>query len=627
MKVIGTGGHVDHGKSTLVEALTGIDPDRLKEEKDRQMTIDLGFAWMTLPSGEGLGIVDVPGHRDFIENMLAGVGAINAAMLVIAADEGVMPQTREHLAILDLLAIPELVVALTKVDLVDSDARIERLSTEVRQVLESTQFADAELIPVSATEGIGLEQLVEAIQRSLAKARAVTDFGRPRLPVDRAFSISGFGTVVTGTLLDGEFKTGDAVRVLPSGRPARIRGLQTHQEPVAVAVPASRLAINLNGVSVDDVARGDVIVGPGSDDPTSALDVRVQLLDDSAVPLEDGMQVKLFTGAAQRMAKVRLLEGKQLGGGASGWVRLMVTEPLAVRRRDRIILRRPSPPATLGGGQVADPHPPGRMRKNDRERMADLTVLLDGSDDQVLRRAVGVRGGQTLAAAADFAGLALSSAVDLIRASDGELVVLNPDQPPGDWRIYDQRSLEAINLQARRVLDAYHTGFPKRAGMPRQELRSRLRHPARGAIEALVGRGLLQAHSGGLVSLPEFKPLISQQERRRMSKLLDQFASSSSSPPSVQDCIAAVGEESLGYLLETGQLIRVSDSVVFEAGQYRRLVDQIVGMLRRTGQARVAEIRTELETTRKYALALLEHLDSIGVTYREGDFRRLVRPA
>ncbi len=627
MKVIGTAGHVDHGKSTLVEALTGIDPDRLKEEKDRQMTIDLGFAWMTLPSGEGLGIVDVPGHRDFIENMLAGVGAINAAILVIAADEGLMPQTREHLAILDLLAIPELVVALTKVDLVDSDERIEQVSTEVHQVLESTQFAAAEVIPVSAPKGIGLEHLVAAIERSLSEARPVPNYGRPRLPVDRAFSISGFGTVVTGTLLDGEFRAGDAVRVLPSGLPARIRGLQTHQETVEVAVPASRVAINLNGVSVDDLARGDVIVGPGSDHPTGALDARVKLLDDSAVPLEDGMQVKLFTGAAQRMAKVRLLEGEKLDRGASGWVRLLMSEPLAVRRRDRMILRRPSPPATLGGGQVADPHPPGGLRRNDQRRIADLNALLDGSDKQVLRRAVGLQGGQTLVAAADLAGLALSAAVELIHDSGGELVVLNPDQPPGDWWIVDQESLDELSRQAQRVLNAYHNGFPKRAGMPRQELRSRLRRPARGAIEALVERGQIQAHDGGLVSLPGFKPLISQQEQQRMSQLLDQFASSSGSPPSVQDCIAAVGEESLGYLLETGKLIRVSESVVFEAGQYRRLVDQIVGMLGRTGQARVAEIRTELETTRKYALALLEHMDSIGVTYRDGDFRRLVRPA
>ena len=256
MRVIGTAGHVDHGKSRLVEALTGIDPDRLKEEKEREMTIDLGFAWLTLPSGEPVGIVDVPGHRDFIENMLAGVGGIDAALFVVAADEGVMPQTREHLAILDLLGVRNGVVALTKMDLVEDEEWLELVQIDVAELLEDTALADAPLVPVSAKTGQGLQTLLEELDRLLENAPPRSNLGRPRLPIDRVFTIAGFGTVVTGTLIDGDLRVGQEVEVLPHGLKARVRGLQTHKEKIERAVPGSRVAINLTGVSKDEVRRG-----------------------------------------------------------------------------------------------------------------------------------------------------------------------------------------------------------------------------------------------------------------------------------------------------------------------------------------------------------------------------------
>ena len=302
MRVIGTAGHVDHGKSTLVEALTGIDPDRLKEEKEREMTIDLGFAWLTLPSGEQVGIVDVPGHKDFIKNMLAGVGGIDAALFVVAADEGVMPQTREHLAIVDLLQVMGGVVAITKKDLAEDEEWLELVMAEIAEELEDTVLADAPIVPVSARTGEGLPALLEVLDRYLQTTPDRRDLGRPRLPVDRVFTIAGFGTVVTGTLSDGHLTVGQEVEVLPQGLKARIRGLQTHKEKIETAVPGSRAAINLGGVSTDQLKRGDVVTLAGALKPTRLIDVRLQYLADASKPLKHNAALEFFSGAAVESA-------------------------------------------------------------------------------------------------------------------------------------------------------------------------------------------------------------------------------------------------------------------------------------------------------------------------------------
>ncbi|MRR52612.1 MAG: selenocysteine-specific translation elongation factor, partial [Rhodocyclaceae bacterium] len=291
MHVIGTAGHVDHGKSTLVAALTGTHPDRLKEEQEREMTIDLGFAWLTLPDGEPVGIVDVPGHRDFIENMLAGVGGIDAALFVIAADEGVMPQTREHLAILDLLQVQNGVVALTKVDLAPDADWLDLVEEDVRQALRGTVLEQAPIVRVSARAHSGLDELRQALADCLAHTQPRPDLGRPRLPIDRVFSIAGFGTVVTGTLQDGRFKVGDEIEVLPAGKRGRIRGLQTHKQKEDVAVPGSRTAVNISGVDLDEVQRGDVMAHTGKYRPTQRIDVYFRLLKDAAGPLAHSAEV------------------------------------------------------------------------------------------------------------------------------------------------------------------------------------------------------------------------------------------------------------------------------------------------------------------------------------------------
>ena len=352
MRVIGTAGHVDHGKSTLVEALTGIDPDRLQEEKSRGMTIDLGFAWVDLPvivdgrptsDREPVGIVDVPGHIDFIKNMLAGVGSIDAAVLVIAADEGIMPQTREHLAILDLLAVPDGVVALTKTDLIDEPEWLDLVELDIIELLQDTRLADAPVVRVSAASGEGLDELKQAIAIKLSDLEPRRNRARPRLPIDRIFSLSGFGTVVTGTLSDGHFSVGEPVQILPSGAEARIRGLQTHRQPIWQGEPGSRLAMNLSGIATDELRRGDVVVKPGTLRSTRLIDVRFRLLADAPRPLLHNQAVDFFSGATEVAARTRLLGSESLDPGQEGWLQLRLEHPVVVTAADRYILRQPSP--------------------------------------------------------------------------------------------------------------------------------------------------------------------------------------------------------------------------------------------------------------------------------------------
>ena len=392
MYVIGTAGHVDHGKSTLVQALTGIDPDRLAEEKAREMTIDLGFAWLELGDEAAqveVGVVDVPGHRDFIENMLAGVGGIDVALFVVAADEGVMPQTREHLAILDLLEVRGGVVALTKTDLVADDPDwLELVMLDVSEALQGTVLADAPILPVSAKTGAGMAELKQVLWQKLAASPPRPDNGRPRLPIDRIFTLSGFGTIVTGTLIDGRFHIGDTVEIQPTGLKGRIRGLQTHKTKLDVARPGSRVAINLTGIDKDDLARGHVVAAPDVIGHTILFDAAYRHLPDATKPLKHNTTIKLFVGAAELLARVRVLGSERIEPGQSGWLQLATTEPVAVTRGDRFILRRPSPGETIGGGRVLDPHPGRRHRRFRSETVERLKTLSQGTPAELLLQTV-----------------------------------------------------------------------------------------------------------------------------------------------------------------------------------------------------------------------------------------------
>ena len=620
MRVIGTAGHVDHGKSTLIAALTGIHPDRLKEEQEREMTIDLGFAWLTLPGGEEVGIVDVPGHRAFIENMLAGIGGIDAVLLVIASDEGVMPQTSEHLAILDLLQIKNGIVVLTKIDLVDDPAWLDLLEGDIRTLLRGTVLKDAPIVRVSSRTRAGLPELIRILDLLFRDIPPRPDLGRPRLPVDRVFSIAGFGTVVTGTLTDGHLSSGDEIEILPSGLRARIRGLQTHNKKEDTAVPGSRTAVNISAVGVGQIHRGEVVVHPGQYHTTRRIDVHFRLLEGVSGPLRHHTEAKLFVGTSENIVNVRLLGTETLNPGEEGWLQLELSGPVVAVRGDRFILRRPSPGETLGGGRVVDAQPKGRHKRFDSAILQALEAMVQGSPADVLLHsslALGPAPSRNVIAHSrlepPIATAALQELIDsgqLIRMEDVVIAI-------SYW--------SALKDSTQSALAAYHQSYPLRRGMPREELKSRLKlspHIFNLTISKLASQGIL-TEEPKWAALPEHKVRFSPFQQVKVEKLLAQFTAAPFAPPSVKECQAAVGEDVFTALLEFGDLVAVSAEVVFRKTDYDGMVDKIRQTIQQKGKMTLAEVRDLLQTSRRYVQALLEYLDATGVTVREGDVRRL----
>ncbi|MCI0399232.1 MAG: selenocysteine-specific translation elongation factor [Chloroflexi bacterium] len=620
MHVIGTAGHVDHGKSTLVKALTGIDPDRLKEEKEREMTIDLGFAWLRL-DGEEVGIVDVPGHRDFIENMLAGVGGIDLALFVVAADEGVMPQTREHLAILDLLEVRGGVVALTKVDLVDDPDWLELVTLDVAEALAGTALADAPIVPVSARTGRGLAELQATLRERLAQVEPRPDDGRPRLPIDRVFSLSGFGTVVTGTLTGGQLRTGDAVEIQPAGLKGRVRGLQTHRTKLDAARPGSRVAVNVSGIDKDEVRRGDVLAGPGVVRGTLLCDALYRHLPDADSPLGHNVEVKLFAGAAEVVARTRILGARQIEPGQQGWLQLALSQPVAIVRGDRFILRRPSPPATLGGGQVLDPHPGRRHPRFRPEVTGRLETLAQGTPADLLLQTIRRLEPAMRADVLKRSGLTPEAAEAAWQELAGQGQVHALEQV-----VISRAGLQRLQEQLTGAIADFHRQYPLRLGMSREELRSRLKLPAAvfNPLLAQAAAGGLLVESGALVRLPDHAVRFTPTQQAAIDRLLRRFERAGVNSPSVKEARAEVGDDVYFALLDLGRLRPVSDDVVYTTEEYERIVEQMKGYLRRHGRVNAAQVRDLFNTSRKYAIALLEHLDEIRVTRRVGDDRELV---
>jgi len=624
MYVIGTAGHVDHGKSTLVEALTGIDPDRLAEEKERELTIDLGFAWLSLGEGDDLeevGIVDVPGHRDFIENMLAGVGGIDLALLVVAADEGVMPQTREHLAILDLLDVRGGVVALTKTDLIHDDDWLELVTLDLSDTLAGTVLEDAPIIPVSGRTGAGLEELRTTLAERLQATGSRTDTGRPRLPIDRVFSLTGFGTVVTGTLVGGRLQIGDEVDIQPSGRRGRVRGLQTHKVSRDVARPGSRVAVNVSGVDTDEVSRGDVLAAPGVVRGTILLDATYRHLSAADKPLRHNAEVKLFVGAAEVIARVRLIGARQINPGESGWLQLALQDAVAVVRGDRFILRRPSPPATIGGGRVLDPHPGRRHRRFRPEVVERLQTLAQGDPGEILEQRLAriepAQPNDLFRQAGLDEETAESAWQSLLQA--GRVIVLGQ-------RALTRDTWQRLRKQMEETVADYHRTYPLRPGMPREELRSRLRLASNifNSLLAQAAGDRLLVDTGSVVRAPDHEIRFSPSQQEKIDALFERFRRAGVNSPSVKESRAAVGNDVYEALVALDELRPLNEDVVYRTEQYEEVVNGITDHLREHGRTDAAEIRDLLDTSRKYAIALLEHLDEIRVTRRIGDERELI---
>ena len=631
MYVIGTAGHVDHGKSTLVEALTGINPDRLAEEQRREMTIDLGFAWLTLPSGKSVSIVDVPGHERFIKNMLAGVGGIDAALLVVAADEGVMPQTEEHLHILDLLGIEHGLVVLTKRDLVEEEW-LALVEEEVRERLAGTVLAGARLVPVSARTGMGLDELKYALDALLLQTPTRTVArGAPRLPVDRVFTVGGFGTIVTGTLLDGPLALGDELAIQPGHAHGRVRGLQTHGAKTERALPGTRVAVNISGLSIDQIHRGDVVTLPGTLRPTEMIDLKLRLVANAPRSLVQNDALDLFVGAAEVACRITLLASEELKPGGEEWAQLRLARPIAAMPGDRCIVRIPSPSLTIGGGRIIDTHPRRhrRFRAEVIERLetlargtpAELLVQTAGADGPVewgaLRRASGLppAGAQT---ALDET-LSTGTLRRLGRAGGAEANAGITD----DTLLISQASWARLRDAIDTALAPFHRRNPLRAGMPREELKNKLGiRSARAYNEVLH----LAAAEGAVVATelvvrkPEFAPTLTPAQRQAVEQLLHDFAAAPWSPPGRAEW-EGIGGDLIGYLIESGQLVRVSPDVLFSSAGYTKLVEWTTRRLDAGEEVTVALLRDQFATSRKYALAFLEHLDERKVTRRVGDVR------
>ena len=626
--VVGTAGHIDHGKTALVKALTGIDTDRLPEEKARGITIDLGFAFLEEPPDLTIEIVDVPGHERFVKNMLAGVGGIDLAMLVIAADEGVMPQTREHLAICSLLHIKSGLVALTKADLVEPDW-LELVKDDVATLVRGTFLEGAPIQSVSAKTGEGLPELRQALRRL---AEAVPERGvdqLPRLPIDRVFTVKGFGTVVTGTLMAGRLAADDRVQVFPKGVEAKIRGLQTHGHPVPEARAGQRTAVNLQGVERAAIERGDVLGLAGTLVPSLLVDGTLELLQDAPRPVKSRTRVRFHAGTSEIMARVLLLDRPELEPGQTAFARFRLEAPLVVLPGDRFVVRSYSPIVTIGGGTLLDVDPP-RFKLKAPTHLAHLKLLQEGSDEVVLEehvRHVGASGVrlQTLSGRVPFGPAKLRGVLDGLVAGGRVLVV------DRDWYLHPE-SFARLRALAVGALEAFHRANPLKPGMSREELRGR----AGGADERVFASLLVTLEAEGVVKterdkvrLAAHKVRLSAEQQRAVDRVEEEFLRAGAAPPSPEEALAHAGirgdeeHELFQVLVQGGTLVRVKESLFFHARALETIQEKLVALLRERKEIGPGDIKDLLAISRKYAIPLLEFFDARRVTVRVGERRAL----
>jgi selenocysteine-specific elongation factor len=632
--VVGTAGHIDHGKSLLVRSLTGTDPDRLKEEKERGITIDLGFASLTLPDGTQVGFVDVPGHERFVRNMLAGVGGIDLVLLVVAADESIKPQTREHFQICRLLGIPRGIVVLTKSDLVDREV-LELVRMEVRDLLADTFLQDAPILPVSAKTGAGLEELKAALAR-VSSELLERPAGRVfRLPVDRSFSIRGFGTVVTGTLISGSVAVGDEVEVLPSGLRARVRGLEVFGDSCKEATSGQRTAINLHGLEPTAILRGDILAPPGVFAPTRLLDVKLETIEGEQ-GVDNLASVRFHHLATEVMGRLRLSGTRRLEPGASGFAQIRLSRMVAALPGDRFILRRPSPAATLGGGVILD-HLPRKLRAPDAAALERRLASLESPDSTVRLREF-IRGagraGAHLPALRGRSGWqsdALLAALSPLLLAGS--VMLVPGEPP---RYLDSSLFEASLEEMVKLVEAFHRNQPLQMGLPKEELRSRLfrREPAeifRFFLDEAARRKRLRVELDR-VALAGHRVELQGEEAGASQRIEETYRKTGLNPPEMEEIMAQMSlsrsklESIYFLLLKQGRLIRIKEGRVFHAEALEALKRKVWEY---RGTSEVMDVSTFKDlsgTTRKNAIPLLEHLDAIRVTRRDGNFRRIMPP-
>jgi len=629
--VLGTAGHVDHGKTALIKALTGIDTDRLKEEKQRGITIELGFASLTLPSGQTLGIVDVPGHEKFIKNMVSGAAGIDLVMMVIAADEGIMPQTREHLHICSLLGISKGIVALTKTDLVEKDW-LNLVQSEIIDFINGTFLESAPVVPVSTVKEEGLSELIQALDSTTSQLAEKTDDGIFRLPVDRVFTMKGFGTVVTGTLVSDHIKTGEEVQILPENIAARIRGLQVHNQPVEEAWSGQRTAINLQGIEKTIINRGNVLVRPRTVWPTQRLDVLVAYLVSNTKNLKNRSLVRLHTGTSEIISRIILLEKNELAPGQKGFAQLVLSDKDVVVAGDHFVLRSYSPVTTIGGGQIIDPLPKKHKRFNDKI-IAELNVLQKGELHEkvsvVLERAgfTGIHL-QRLAFRLGIKAKKIRETLDNLFAGKKAFLLDSEDTTVLSANFFNQ--LEEMIVK--NVTD-YHKQNPLKAGISKEELKV--------SLESDISAKLFNM---ALVSLNKKGTITSDKDNVRLAKHQVELAGDLDSlrkdvskiykeacltPPSLNDVLTNFKEQKakaqsiINLMLKDGDLIKINEDLCFWSEALNRLRSNYKAMLIKDGKATPATFKDLTGLSRKYIIPLMEYFDMNKLTVRVGDHRVL----
>lgn len=621
--IIGTAGHVDHGKTALIKALTGIETDRIKEEKKRGITIELGFAYLDLPDGEKAGIIDVPGHEKFVKNMLAGAGGIDLALLVVAADEGFMPQTREHLGILSLLNISEGIIVVTKKDMVDEDW-LEIVCDEVRQEVQGTFLENAQIIPVSSYTGEGIEQLRQAIFTMIDQKTQIKNLDVPfRIPVDRIFSVEGFGTVITGTLIEGTMKVGDPVTVYPSRIESRIRNLQVHSQDVQEAYAGQRVAVNLAGLKKTDLNKGDVIAVPDSMHTTMMIDIHLTVLKDCDREIRNATRLHLYHGARDILCKIVLLDRDSVGAGESCYAQLRLEEEIAVKTGDRFVLRFYSPVETIGGGVILDSNP-FKHKRNDAAVLESLKLKEGGSDREKISAAL--RDYSARFETLDFLQIQTGIPKEQFDQQINKLIKDKVAFRVSDNVVIHTDYLNRLKDSAVKLLESYHKENPLREGMKKDEFRNKLiKYEDISVVDkitdSLVNRKVLK-YVNNCVALADFEV----QQDNNQQEIENAFLQGGFSPESPDQIAARFPKvknfkQVLESLVNTGKLVRVEEKILLHANYYNKALTLAKEHVDQNGQITLAEMRDLMGASRKFAVAVLEYWDKRGITKKVGDAR------
>lgn len=631
--ILGTAGHIDHGKTSLIKALTGIDTDRLKEEKLRGITIELGFAHMEMPGGERIGIVDVPGHEKFVKHMVAGATGIDLVALVVAADEGIMPQTREHMEICELLRVKKGLVVLTKIDLVDDPDWLEMVREDIVDFLKGTFLQGCEIIAVSAVSGQGLEELKKSLARLFTEVESKSSEGPFRLPVDRVFTMRGFGTVITGTSISGRLQIGDPVVIYPNGLKSKVRGIQVHGNDVQEVLPGQRTAVNLQGMERALIERGNVLASAGALFPSHMIDVQLELLRSAPRPLKHRAKIRFHSGTAEHLSTVILLDREELKPGEKTFAQVRLDQPTAVLRGDRFVLRSYSPVLTIGGGEVLNPLP--RKHKGPAKRQAALALekLFKSPDQDIILWHLQDAGWTGIAESelrtkANVAQKLFEKTLQQF-ASARQVVIYDKE----NRRLIHPDALEEIKSSLTAILTDYHDRFPLKAGMPKEQIPALLSKPIDGKLYNYVLRQLVEA--GQLaqemewVRLTTHKVALSKDEDTLRQRIEKAFQESGLQPPFFKEVASGLPgvpkqhQEVLEWMLAKGILVKTKEEIYFHAAVMAELQQRLVDWLKEHGEITTTQFKEMTGASRKYTIPLLEYFDAQKVTIRVGEVRKL----